>query len=223
VSDLRGESAPDPRSDLAIPLLSRRRERGQTFQKIQHAVPAVALLGVGLQGLRQGGQGVALALALAELGTSLLLLISLARALAAAHRSGRGTHTVYAHGVDWFDIFAAGVLAVEALERWHTHHHLPRPTLLLAAVTLALGLFHGRLSGFKAQRRVLRLGPDGIRVRARFRHFSAAWRDVARIDLDEREARIVARDGRERRIDLADLRNAAEVRAALEEARSRLA
>jgi hypothetical protein len=90
-------------------------------------------------------------------------------------------------------------------------------------VTLVLGLFHGRIAARLARRRVLHIDAVGIRVRSRFRQFFAPWSDIERIDLEDRTARIVARGGRERRIDLADLPNGPEVREALREASGWLA
>jgi hypothetical protein len=214
MTDLHGGAA------VEVPLVSIRRERGRRLQKLQHVIPAVALLGVAVQRLRAGEQGLGLALAVAELVVSALLLRSAVKELAAIRRP----HELEEHhGVDWFDVFAAGVLTVEALEHWHTHPHLPRPPLLMAVVTLAMGLFHRRLTTALPKARALRFDADGIRVRRRFRPtFFVAWSDVERIDLDESQARIVARGGRERRIDLKDLRNASEVREALLAAQERL-
>ena len=72
-------------------------------------------------------------------------------------------------------------------------------------------------------RRSLRIDAFGLQVRRRpFPRFSVSWPDIERIDLDDRWARVVARGGRQRRINLADLRNAEEVRAALLAAKQRL-
>ena len=49
-----------------------------------------------------------------------------------------------------------------------------------------------------------------------------AWNQVARIDVSSDEARIVATDGRERRIDLLDLYNAPDVVRAFDTARRRI-
>lgn len=172
----------------------------------------------------QGERGLGLALAVGELTVSFLLLRTMMKGLKAAWRPHSGP-TGHHHGVDWFDIFAAGVLTVEALEHWYTHPHLPRPKFLMAIVTLALGLFHGRIAAFHARRRMLSIDATGIGVRSRpiFRRFFAPWPEIERIDIDDRKARIVTRGGRERRIDLKDLRNAPEVREALLAARQRLA
>lgn len=209
--------------DIQLPLLSRRRERGQLLQKLQHVIPAIPLLGAGIQGLIHGERGFALALAVAEIVTSALLLRSTAKELIALRSSHGSEHTAH-HGVDWFEIFAAGVLTVEALEHWHTHSHLPRPSFLMAAVTLFLGLFHGRIAAFSSRRRSLLIDETGIRLGGRFifsRHVFP-WQDLARLEVDDREARLVARNGRKKRIDLKDLRNESEVREALMSAQARL-
>lgn len=208
----------------AIPLISLRRERGKWFQKLQHAFPAAVLLTAGVRGLTEGQHGFGLALSIAEIAVSALLLRELVKEFKAARQpsAAPGHH----HGVSWFEIFAAGVLAVEALERWHTHGHLPRPTLVMAAVTLFLGLFHGRLGNRRNSRRwTLQLDDDGIRLQTRAFHrpFIAAWADVESIEVDDREARLLARGGRKSRLDLTDLANAGEVRQALLAARERIA
>ncbi len=218
MTDLQEITAPG--SAVEVPLVSIRRERARRLQKLQHAIPAVALLGAGAQRLMQGQRGLGLALAVGELVVSVLLLRSAVKELAAVRRPESVQDH---HGVDWFDVFAAGVLTAEALEHWHTHHHLPRPTLVMAAISLALGLFHHRLTAVVPRAQVLRIDKEGIRLRRRFRpRFYAPWSDVERIDLGEAQARIVALGGRERSIDLKDLRNASEVRAALLTAQERL-
>jgi hypothetical protein len=206
--------------DIQIPLLSRRRERGELAKKLQHVVPALPLLGAGIQGLLHGERGFALALAVAEIVTSALLLRSMGKELKEFFRPAHGPGHAGHHGVDWFEIFAAGMLFVEALERWHLHHHLPGPMILTAVVTLALGLFHGRI----AAHRTLRINDDGIRIGGRFlfRRFLVSWPELERIDVDELQAFVVARSGRKRKINFKDLRNASEIREALLSAQARL-
>ncbi len=208
---------PAPAAPVLLPLVSRRRQRGQWFQKVRHAIPAAALLMTGAQGILHGEHGFALALAIAEVVISALLLRTLIKDFAEVrgHHAGHGGHK----DIDWFDVFAGGVLGVEALEHWHTHHHLPGPTVLLAAVTVTLGLLHGRL----ARRRMLHIHEDGIRIGRRFfRQFVAPWEETESIDLDDKHAHIVLRNGKKWRIKLAGLPNAPEVREALLAARSRL-
>lgn len=69
----------------------------------------------------------------------------------------------------------------------------------------------------------LRLGEDDLFVGGRlFRTLRLKWADVASIDIGPRYALVKARDGRQRKLDLADLEGADHVRAALEAARLRL-
>lgn len=203
-----------------LPLVSLRRERRRWLQKLPHALPAVMLLGAGVNRLRNGDQGWALALAIGELVVSALLL----RLLVKDALASRQQHAPHHSKVEWFDIVAAAVLTAEALEHWHHTGHVQRPIVLSALLALGLGLFHRRLAAFIGPRRSLRIDEEGIRVRSRFRRqLFAPWKDVERIDLDDRQARIVSRGGEERRIDLADMRNAFEIRQALLVAQERLA
>ncbi len=207
-------------SAVDLPLISLRRERRRWLQKLPHALPAVMLLGAGVNRLRNGDQGWGLALAIGELVVSVLLL----RLLVKDALASRQPHAAPHHSkVEWFDIVAAAVLAAEALEHWHHTGHVQRPVVLSALLALGLGLFHRQWAAFVGPRRSLRIDQAGIRVRSRFRRqLFAPWADVERIDLEEGKARIVARGGEERRIDLTDLRNASEVRQALLAAQERL-
>lgn len=206
---------------VTVPLDSKRRRRALAVQKFQHAVPAVPLLMAGISGLQAGEHGVPFALALFEIGTSALLLWTIAREIKAARHPHPAAHRT--HSVDWFHVFAAGVLLAEALEHWHVTSHWRRPTLLMAAVTLALGLLHGQIERRTQTRRSLRIDDQGLYVGGRpFRAFRAAWSDIASIDVDARRARIVTRTGRARELDLNDLYQAERVRAALTDARDRL-
>jgi hypothetical protein len=208
---------------IIVSLRSRRRQRALAFQKVQHAVPAFPLFFAGADAIRAGAHGSELALAIVEVVTAGLLISSIARSLRAARAAGTtGLH--HPHGIDWIDVFASGVLAAEALERWHTTGHIARPTILLAAVTLTLGLSHSRLFGWASRRRAMRITDEGLYVPGRpFRGFTTSWQNLVRIQITEREIALVRRDGRTRRLDLQDLENAAEVRDALITAREVLA
>jgi hypothetical protein len=214
---------------LVVPLGSKRRERTAAIQKFNHVIPAGALLAEAMNGFRAGVHGFALWLAIIETVAGALFIISMARGVRRAmreQRHGAPGHSVpHAHGIDWPDVFAAGVLAAEALEKWHTRHHLARPTILTAAITLMLGLFQGRLITLMEHRRALRVNEAGISVGARpFRRgLTASWPEVASVDVGERYATIRTRAGRERRIDLSDVREPGRVRDALAEAQRRLA
>lgn len=218
MADLQEARASSPAVDL--PLISLRRERRRWLQKLPHAIPALTLIGAGVNHLRNGEQGFGLALAVAELAVSVLLLRLLAKDIIASRRPHAAPH----HSkVEWFDILAAGVLTAEALEHWHHTGHVQRPVVLTILLSLGLGLFHRQFAAFIGHRRSLRIDQEGIRVRSRFRRqLFVPWPDVELIDLDTDKARIVARGGEERRIDLADMRNASEIRQALLAAKERL-
>ena len=95
--------------------------------------------------------------------------------------------------------------------------------LMTAVVTLALGLFHGRLARWGERRRALRISGEDLYFGGRpFRAFRARLRDLAAFELDPSRAVIRTRSGRVRRLDLADLDNADEVRRALEQLRTQI-
>lgn len=214
---------------ITIPLRSRRQERGQLVQKIQHVIPAMTLFVVGMQAVQERAHGAELALAVVQLVTSAGLVLNFmrqARALRRIEAGGAAAHGPAAHehhGVDWFEIFAAGVIYAEALEKWHLKHRIARPAILMGTATLLLGLFHGRLAARIARHRVLRVDDHGIRVGGKFwRTFDAPWADIAAIDLTPKTAEIRTRHGRTRRLRLDDLYHGDKVRRALNAAREQL-
>jgi len=196
------------------------------FQKAQHVVPAVALLVQGVGRLTSEGHGWSVLLGAAEVGTSALVIGAFALQIRNARRrsDGDGHAAAAHHGVDWVDLFLGGMLAVEVWAHWHETGHLKRPTVLLATAMVVIGLLHGRIVAFGQRRRGLWIDDAGIRVSPRpFKHFTTTWADLAAVDLAAREARVVRHDGTTCVIELHDLRNAADVRAALEGVRLRLA
>ena len=206
-----------------MPLLSRRVKRVAIIQKLNHAIPTVGLIASGVQALTHGAEGFELALAIVEILTSLFLIVTLARNIREARATAPPGHHVSHGSIDWADIWAAGVLFAEAGERWHLRHHIARPIILNALVTLALGLAHGRMQSFARRRRSMRLTAEGIRIPGKpFRSFAARWAEIAAVDVTNAAAQIRTRAGRTRRLDLIDLENAAEVRVALEEAQRRV-
>jgi hypothetical protein len=207
-----------------VPLRSRRRDRGLFAQKLQHAIPAGPLLFAGVQAIAHGEHGLALALALFEIATSALLIGTVARELRAVTRpAGPSAHAAH-HGIDWVHVFAAAVLLAEVMEHYHLTHHIRRPTLLTAFLTLGLGLFHARLQRLSERRRALRVDDEGLQIGGNFfRTFRARWEEIASIEVGDRYASIKTADGRERRLNLADLHGAGQVRAALADAQSRAA
>lgn len=213
--------------DLIVPLHSRRRRRGLLAQKLQHVIAGAGLFLSGTQSLTAGAEGLELALAIAGMITAGLLMAAFAREVRGiAGARGMPAHpTHHRHSVDWMDIFAAGMLFAEAAEKYHLRGHIWRPETLTAVATLTIGLLHGRLATAGERRRSLRVTTDELSIggRLRFsRRFTARWSEIAAIDITDRDATVRTRDGRTRRLNLADLENAAAVRESLMLARDRL-
>ena len=213
-------------SEISVPLVSRRRERAQVVQKLQHGLPSVLLLFEGLQ--RAFGEGdLNRWLGTAEAFTAMVVLGGIARAIGRL-RWGAG-HTeprrhVHRHHIDWLDVGIAAMLFVEVGVHYAETQHWGRPTLLMAVIVLGLGLLHGRIAAAAAKRRMLRVTDDGIIAGGRlFSRFEAAWADIARIDIETKRAAIVRRDGRTHAFDLLDLRHSNDIVRALTRARGRLA
>ena len=211
---------------LVLPLRSKRQNKALALQKLNHVIPAMGLLIAGQQALREGHHGFDFYLGVFELASAFVLLVLTGRAIRRAVRSHHAEHpTHHVHGVDWVDIAAGFVLVAEALEHWHVTHHIQRPTILSAITTFALGLSHGRLSSFKARKRVLRVDDEGLSVAGRpfkLRKLEARWSDLQSIEIGERWGVITTRDGRVRKLDLPDLEGEPHVRHALLHAREQL-
>src|SRR5262249_15533918 len=131
---------------------------------------------------------------------------------------------VHLSQVDWVDIFLSLLLFTEVAARYieTEPHRWARPTIVLALATLGIGLLHGRLTAFAATRQALRVTETGISVGGRFfGKFTVAWHEIERIDINEKSAAIVVRDGRSRTFDLIDIRHSNDVTRALNRARTR--
>jgi hypothetical protein len=206
--------------------VSRRRERIQLMQKVQHGVPALVLFVEGLDRILNGAGDANRWLGTVEAFASLLVLGAIARAIGRL-RWGAG-HTpprqrVHLHQIDWVDVLLGAMLFTEVAVHWFETGHWRRPTLLLAVATLAVGLLHGRLTAFAAKRRALRITDDGVSVGGKlFGRFTARWSEIARIDLADKSAALVTKDGRTKTFDLIDLRHGNDVTRALARARVRL-
>ena len=216
-----GASGGDP----IMPLHSRRRTRGALAQKLQHVIAGAGLFFSGMQSLSAHAEGLERTLAIAGMITAGLLIGAFLREVRGATRA-RGAHPDGAHhqrGVDWIDIFAAGMLFAEAAEKYHSRGHIWRPETLAGLATLGVGLFHGRLAARKERRRSLRITSDGVVVGRRFfGTFKAPWSEIAEIAITDSGAAIRTHAGKTRRLNLADLENAGQVRDALRERQRRL-
>lgn len=203
---------------ISVPLHSKRRQRAQLVQHLQHAIPAFGLAMGGLTALHAGVHGFEFGLAIAEVVTSTVLVVALARHL--RHRHDAHGHT----GIDWITIFAAAMLFTEAGEKWNHSGHWFSPQTLTAVATLVTALLSERLSARRQRRRMLHISGDEIAIaRGPFRtKFSVPWHDVKAIELTDHEALIHTHTGKHERLNLKDLHNAHDVTAALHTAQARL-
>ena len=210
---------------ITVPLLFKRQERGMFIQKLQHAVPSIVVLGDGIEHLSHDPHGVDLALGVAEVAVSVLVIGVVIRGFRQlrARPVSDDPHARH-HGVDWIDICLGAMLSVEAYAKFHATGHVPRPTILLAIVMIAIGLLHGKVKTFGDRRREMRVSPDGLSVPGRrpFQRLTLTWPEVQSIDMDDRTALVTAIDGRTRRIDLADAVQPQAIRDALLAARTLL-
>jgi hypothetical protein len=207
----------------AIPVHYRRVQRGQFLQKVQHAIPSFVVLGDGISHLQHDPHGISLALGVAEVVVSVLVIVSVIRGLRKLLAGGAEQHGAH-HGIDWIDVFLGAMLLVEAYAKYHATHHVPRPTILLGVVMIGIGLLHGHIAERGARRLALRVDDDGISVPGRFfRRLSLPWSQVAEITIGPSMARVIAVDGRDQQLNLADAINAGAIRSLLAEAQTRLA
>ena len=214
---------------IDVPLRSKRQRRARTVQKLNHAIPALALLVAGAQAVGGGERGFGFYLGVFEVASAVALIVLTARELRSVlhpkqphqpEHPARDEH----HGVDWVDIAAGFVLVAETLEHWRTTGHIQRPTVLTAAVTFAMGLLHGRVHSFTGRRRTLHVTEDGIDIPRRpfkARRLQATWAELQSIEVGPRWAVVTTRAGRVRRVDLHDVEHEEAARAALHEAERR--
>ena len=208
---------------IAVPIRYRRSQRALFVQKIQHAVGSFVVLNDGLEHLSHDPRLADFLLGGFEVVASVLVMGSVIRGFLQLRRHTSKAHVDahHHHGVDWIDISLGVMLAVEAYSKFHASGHLPRPTMLLSAVMLTIGIVHGRLAAWGDRRRELRVGPEGISVSHRkFLRLTLPWAAVASIETDDHWAVITATDGRSQRIDLSDVFHPKAVRDALMSART---
>ena len=207
-----------------VPIRSRKREFAQVMQKLQHVVPAAPLLFQGVTRLQHEPHGWSLLLAVAEVGISVLVLGAFVRQLRSTRSREDEDHGHAAHGIDWIDVAIGLMLGIEVWAHWYETGHVKRPTVLMAVGIFAIGLLHGRIAARAGRRLALKIDDTGVAIGGRpFRNFTATWSELADVVIEPQRARLVRRDGKTREIDFQDLRNAADVRAALEGIRLRLA
>ena len=204
---------------LVVPIQSRRRDLAILLPKLQHVLPAALLLYQGISRLMHERHGWSLLLAAAEVVVSVLVTGAFLRQVRAARstRAVDGHEGHASHGVDWVDVLIGAMLGVEVWAHWHETGHIKRPTVLTAVFIFAVGLLHGQIAARAGRRQVLTIDDAGIAVGGRpFQKFRATWDELAAVEIEPATARLVRRDGKVRAFQFKDLRNAADVREALQ-------
>ena len=211
-------------ADVSVPLLSKWRQGAMLAQKVQHAVPSVALLGHGVVRLSHETTLLSLALGASEITVGALVIISFVRAIRAIRAKTSAADHAHHGSVDWLDIFIGAMLAVEVWAHWHETGRIQRPSALLVLITIGLGLGHGWFAARQQRRRMLRVSETGLSIgRGKFvPAFKASWNELRAIEIGPQTARVVKKDGSAKKINLADLKNTDAVRAALATARDRV-
>jgi hypothetical protein len=187
--------------------------------KLQHVVPAAVLLFQGISRLMHERHGWSLLLAAAEVAVSVLVTGAFLRQVRAARstRAVDGHEGHASHGIDWVDVLIGAMLGVEVWAHWHETGHIKRPTVLTAVGIFAVGLLHGQIAARAGRRQVMTIDDGGIAIAGRpFQHFKATWDELAAVEIEPATARLVRRDGKVRTFHFKDLRNAADVREALQ-------
>lgn len=208
---------------ITVPIRYRRSVKSLFVNKLQHAVPSFVVLGDGLEHLQHGARGIDLALGIAEIAVSVGVIGSVIYGFRQLrhHVSKAHVDEHHHHGVDWIDIAIAAMLAVEAVSKYRATGHLPRPTILLSVMMLAIGVIHPKLAAWGDRRRELRVSDAGISLSWRkFGRLSLKWKEVKAIEISDRYATVTATDGRAQRIDLDDVLRPSAVRDALMSART---
>lgn len=128
-------------AELVLPLqLTLRARRGQL---VQHAVPAVYLVLIGLEALL-AGEGNVHWLDGIGLITGLLLLFLF-------KRSWRDTHSTAHAGIGWYDVVAGVVIFIEGLHKYHSGKYFQPATLtmVLGVLVVLMGLNHARFQSLR--------------------------------------------------------------------------
>lgn len=187
-----------------MPLHSRRLERAERLTSLVDAISGLTLGFAAWERIGRGG-GAAM-IGWAELAVSAALLVAAVLVAVGNRAVGR-----------WIGVFAGLVFLLEALSR--IYGPKGRPSLahaLNGIVLMSLAYLGPWLEDRKRARRILRLDDHGVSYRRnRLRSWYVPRVHLVRCWIGADEAVLYTRDGRERRIDLADLHNRAEVEAAL--------
>lgn len=179
----------------------------QKIKSVSHLIPALILLS-GVLSIGQEGLTPLLGLELLVGGAYVVLLVREWQHL---------RYQPFHHApVEWLELAAAGILALEGYHIWHRHHEkdlqtgqhrfhvLPWLYAVLAVWYVGMAFGAGRLH----ERRHLHLHGQGFsgRLHPFGRRFSYTWADIARLEPDGPADLIVHYvNGRQRRISLAKI------------------
>ena len=178
-------------------------------QQLQHALPALLLIWLGVEELL-GGE-------LAHPWVTWLGLIAGSVLLVLLKRNwSRPEHS---HGlVDWYDVVAGVVIIIEGYHKIHQGHWFQPGTLTvgLGVAVILMGVFHRQL----AARRQLAIDAGGFLLRRRpFGGLRMRWSDLQAVKLDGTTL-CLRTDGSETRVSLRRIENRDQV---LKELRAELA
>jgi hypothetical protein len=193
------------REAVVVPLQSRRLERAERLTSLVDAISGLTLGFAAWERIGRGGG--AAALGWAELAVSAALLV--AAVLVAMGNGAVGR---------WIGLFAGLVFLLEALSR--IYGPKGRPSLahaLNGIVLMAVAYLSPWLEERRRARRMLTLDDHGVSYRrSKLRgNWYVPRVHLVRCSIGADDAVLYTHDGRERRIDLADLHNRAEVENAL--------
>ena len=90
------------------------------------------------------------------------------------------------------------MLGIEVWAHWYESGHIKRPTVVMAVGIFAVGLLHGKIAraadvaGAQNRRRRVAVGGPP------FQNFTATWDELAAVEIEPSEARLVRKDGKAR-------------------------
>ncbi|HEX2189617.1 MAG TPA: hypothetical protein VHG51_11995 [Longimicrobiaceae bacterium] len=194
---------------VTVLLDDRRAALAQRAETATQAGAALSLVSAALAGLPAPDPEGA-ALAAVELLAAALLVAAIVREL--LRRPGAAEEA----GIGWVSVFAAAALFAEAYHGVYTGGRLSRPTLAMAAVTLAVGLANPWIARRRAEMSFVRVDDRGMEYRAsRLRGFRLAWAELASVECDASRITLRTTAGATRRVRLGRYRNGGEAAALL--------
>ena len=189
--------------DRTIPFLPTR--VFERRMKLNHVVPGVALLALGLEALSgSGDEHVASAWLNIVVGAA--LVITVVREVKGKSPAG---HSV----IGWVDILAGCVIIVEGVNHFHPHKYFQPAYLywLTGLLTILMGVFHKKISGVRR----ITFGDKALSIRRLFFSTSIPWNAIASVRVEPRAFVVRTKDVAERRCSLRNVENIDQVREAL--------